>query len=1264
MSYSVKYILTFVSQVYSHNFRIEILKKSYAGEPILKRLGSAPKLIQDKSDGGVCGTSLELLMQSDADAELEELYTTDNRDFLVQEYMDDVLIWSGYILPEIYQEAYIAAPYDIAITCSDQLGVLKSIDYVPSGRKTILNILSDCLQHTGLVLGYEIISSLRPEGQAINETFFPVVTINDLCYFDKNCYEVVTEILTTINATLTQRGNRWLIMRTNDINTQSIFYTPALEKETVKSNLVAEIGSTGHGLFPIGMLNMKKEPAKKGGKFEFNFITAKSIFLNSDTEDATAWTYNPSYVNPPRKTSAYSRGGSTVSTKLNCFEMRRYSGEQSAGYNLSQTISVLATDDVYKFEVAYKGLSSKNVSTTVSLKIRLKVSNGSVTHYLTKDGWSTSEGYLEATGEPEVYSTARAADKEQYDKISVTFTGFPITGNLEIAFANNSTIAGMNDHQNPTWVTMVVSNVYLSINIPGGYESSVVTCTNASQDNRVTEFSFCDALALPNDWNIILNTLAIGNAYVDKWVIGNNPSDTFYLTMCKDHSNSFGLVRKMFTGSISGMHMLHNVYKDVFSNALCRLNSYTWNQLEDELTVELLEVATTSAILSEVEILTTDKKPVVISNQKQEISISHSHKNKEILDSLEIDGDGDLMFNGKAVGNKDHDHAGKLIRPGAVVMPGEPTPAFLAQAKPGEALLFQRLAGFGGATPGAGGLDRDAMWSELETNDSTKKVHLSHIPTIPYSSLSGIPSIPTWALAANKPVYGISEITGLQEALEGVTVDLSNYYTKTISDNRFAKLAGNIGQDFFAKKFVSKTLVIPATAPEGLSSGESAFYRRLAGFGGANPGAGGLDRDAMWSELATNNTTKKIHNSHLNVPAWALAASKPGYSYLEVGAAAASHEHSQYALLSSLNDYLPITRLDYLMEYEGFNGPTPSSVNPGKRNFGYINGYGSYITFGASDYHSMLYCPYNGNSLQFRNKVNGVWDSYKTIFHSNNSNLSTIDWTCKNLISEGNLFIKAQGNTCTIGSQNAGYIHFQSSGVPFYFSKDMKIRGDVFAGTSYNRRLAYVDEISSIKVLNAVSADDALSIGNTPFANICQQAHYSTITSENAGYYKITMPERASWMVSLTIRVYQKYEAYDILICGYNFGASYWYSPKAVMLGSTKEKIEVTFGYDGLNNLWIGIPAEQYTGLTILGFNNGYSQLSQWANNVTITRMPALTGTVQSRVMAYSPLYLNGGNLYGGLKISGNMEAAGLVIPVGPPSNPEAGKNYIYRRNV
>lgn len=81
-------------------------------------------------------------------------------------------------------------------------------------------------------------------------------------------------------------------------------------------------------------------------------------------------------------------------------------------------------------------------------------------------------------------------------------------------------------------------------------------------------------------------------------------------------------------------------------------------------------------------------------------------------------------------------------------------------------------------------------------------------------------------------------------------------------------------------------------------------------------------------------------------------------------------------------------------------------------------------------------------------------------------------------------------------------------------------------------------------------------------------------------------------MLSFTIRVYQNYQSFDITISGYNYGANYWHSPKAILSNSSVDSIDVKFGYDSAWNLWVAIPASNYTGLTICNINNGYTQVN------------------------------------------------------------------------
>jgi len=124
--------------------------------------------------------------------------------------------------------------------------------------------------------------------------------------------------------------------------------------------------------------------------------------------------------------------------------------------------------------------------------------------------------------------------------------------------------------------------------------------------------------------------------------------------------------------------------------------------------------------------------------------------------------------------------------------------------------------------------------------------------------------------------------------------------------------------------------------------------------------------------------------------------------------------------------------------------------------------------------------------------------------------------------------------------------------------------------------------------------------------------------------YKIKILPARSWMLSFTIRLYQSYRYDDIRISGYNYGANYWYQPKADLLNSSATSMDVRFGYDSAYNLWVAVPAGAYTGLEIIDITNGYTQVNQdWSKNFTIVNQTSLTGTVQTTQTVYRPLKYN-----------------------------------------
>jgi hypothetical protein len=110
-------------------------------------------------------------------------------------------------------------------------------------------------------------------------------------------------------------------------------------------------------------------------------------------------------------------------------------------------------------------------------------------------------------------------------------------------------------------------------------------------------------------------------------------------------------------------------------------------------------------------------------------------------------------------------------------------------------------------------------------------------------------------------------------------------------------------------------------------------------------------------------------------------------------------------------------------------------------------------------------------------------------------------------------------------------------------------------------------------------------------------------------------------MTTFTIRIYQGYNYYDVVISGYNYGSNYWYQPKATLIGSTATSIDVKFGYTSASNLWVAVPANSYTGLDIIDVVNGFNAFDSYKDLFTITNVSTLSGTVQKTVTAYRPWY-------------------------------------------
>lgn len=622
MSYGLKYLLTWES-ARGNDYKIEVFKKNYSGNSIVKKLGGAPSLVIDNSGNGLCGTSLQFSIQADTDGELNELYTTDGKLFKVLLYLNGVVVWSGYLLQELYSEDYIAPPYDVAVTATDQLALLKDIPYTTSGRVSIFKVISNALAPTLLDIGYTVQCSLRPSVVSSSYPFLDSVTVDDRGFAEMSCYEVLEGVLTTLNMRLQQINNTWGLIRENDISAMLHRYSSSLGYISSSSAVATMIGQMyENDVWPVGNLALTKQAAKKGAKFLFTPLLPLSILENPSMLSDVAWEYNESFIEgKPGLQKPY--GDETIQSLVAAYVLNSTLGKEKS-FALWQEKSVEASTDRLKMELSYLPIAYWNrgdvhadnlarAQSKLVVQISLTATDGTV-YYLTQEGWLDEDKEdLIFTGRAVQDTISARAIKEGYETVTVEFPGFPAAGDLRIAFRNDSRItADEFEGEFRAFLRMAVTNVFITLPSIEGYSSHVVVNDSAAQDAQQVDLLFADPFVVPNEQLLVYNTFEFSNSQTSTWELGGYNFDSFYKAIIQDYANSFGFVKNRFSGNISGANLINSIFLEKFSGSILRLESGVIDLKEDELNGEWLEVSSKSASVNAFEILTNEGQKVAV----------------------------------------------------------------------------------------------------------------------------------------------------------------------------------------------------------------------------------------------------------------------------------------------------------------------------------------------------------------------------------------------------------------------------------------------------------------------------------------------------------------------------------------------------------------------------------------------------------------------------------------------------------------------------
>lgn len=150
----------------------------------------------------------------------------------------------------------------------------------------------------------------------------------------------------------------------------------------------------------------------------------------------------------------------------------------------------------------------------------------------------------------------------------------------------------------------------------------------------------------------------------------------------------------------------------------------------------------------------------------------------------------------------------------------------------------------------------------------------------------------------------------------------------------------------------------------------------------------------------------------------------------------------------------------------GVQESTGTSDNISRAQFWRDNNLDAYgVTLSHSDnagYKTKIYHDYgSGGNLYMKACSNGTWGSVYTIWNSGNFNPNTKVNKAGDTMT-GKLSWTMNGVTSSISNDNGSYTHHNTNAsAGHWFNKNVYVSGNVYGGSSYNRILAFKDEINS-----------------------------------------------------------------------------------------------------------------------------------------------------------------------------------------------------------
>ena len=173
--------------------------------------------------------NFDMLSKTAEDAAFIKFFSGDEHRFkvILKTDVDNTIVWTGYVLPDLYSEPYKNGCFFVSFTASDGLGRLKG-KYLPdeyySREKSLIDIYCQILKLTGIDLDLYFIPAI----ENFTNKDWNTIYINTADFLDKKKKkDAFTVLETLIKDTLCvcyQCDNRWYIEGINQRNLRQVTY--------------------------------------------------------------------------------------------------------------------------------------------------------------------------------------------------------------------------------------------------------------------------------------------------------------------------------------------------------------------------------------------------------------------------------------------------------------------------------------------------------------------------------------------------------------------------------------------------------------------------------------------------------------------------------------------------------------------------------------------------------------------------------------------------------------------------------------------------------------------------------------------------------------------------------------------------------------------------------------------------------------------------------------------------------------------------------